>query len=158
MLLNRVLAAVVLLLVALMFYQIGAIRPGIAVALERQVTGAGSRPIHPLVVAQEPLPAVDAYLDKIAARNIFTARSQAKPEPGSPRPEATGAPKDLKLVAVSLDASSPAESMAIIRNKAEAKTYFVKPGQSVGSSDYVLDRVYGDHAVVKLRSQEFELK
>ena len=48
--------------------------------------------------------------------------------------------------------------MAIIRGKADSKTYFVKLGQTVGDTDYVLDRVLPDRIILKQRKQEYELK
>ena len=157
LLLNRGLGVVVLVLIALVFYSVGAINPGIAEALERQVLGAGSLSMTPTVFPQEAPPALESYLEKVAARNVFVARAQTKSE-GDAHPEATGSPKDLKLVAVSMDSSSAEESMAIIRNKADSKTYFVKLGQTVGPTDYVLDRIFSDHVVVKLQKQLFDVK
>lgn len=157
LLLNRGLGVVVLVLIALVFYSVGAINPGIAEALERQVIGAGSLSMTPTVFPQEAPPALDSFLEKVKDRNAFVAKAQTKGE-GDARPEATGAPKDLKLVAVSMDSSSAEESMAIIRNKADAKTYFVKIGQTVGPTDYVLERIFNDHVVVKLQKQLFDVK
>jgi len=154
--LNRVLGGCVILLIALVALRIGAIRPGIAEALEKQVRGAGNRPLQPLVMSEETVPALDAYLDKVSVRNIFIPKVAAKE--GGATPEAVGSPKDLKLVAISIDSSVVSESIAIIKNKGDSKTYFVKSGQTIGSTEYVLDKVFSDHVIIKLRKQEFELK
>ncbi len=156
-LLNRILGAVVLLLIALVCFRMGAIRPGIAEALEQQVSGAGNLPIRTTRVSEDAIPPVETYLEKTSQRNIFAPKLASK-DGGSAPIEAAGSPKDLKLVAVSMDSSAASESMAIIKNKADSKTYFVKSGQTVGSTDYVLDKVFSDHVVIKLRKQEFELK
>ena len=156
-LLNRTLGAVVLLLIALVGYSIGDIRPGIAKDLERQISGAGNLPIRAMRVSEEAVLPVDSYLDKANSRNIFAPKLSTK-DGGSAPVEAVGSPKDLKLVAVSMDSASASDSTAIIKNKTDSKTYFVKPGQTIGSTEYVLDKVFGDHVVIKLRRQEFELK
>ena len=145
-----------ILLIALVALRIGAIRPGIAEALEKQVSGAGNRPLKPLVISEETVPALDAYLDKVSVRNLFIPKVAAKE--GGATPEPVGSPKDLKLVAISIDSSVVSESIAIIKNKGDSKTYFVKSGQTIGSTEYVLDKVFSDHVIIKLRKQEFELK
>ena len=155
--LNRVLAVVVLVLAAVVFYSVGSTRRGIAGDLERQVNGAGSMSEPPVIVSEDKV-GLETYLEKVSSRNIFVPKLAAKtgPEAGPVLP--TGILKDLKLVAVSLDSSSSADSMAIIKNKTDAKTYFVKLGQTVGGTDYVLDKVLSDRVVLKQRKQEFELK
>ena len=157
LLLNRVLGVVVLVLVAIVFYSVASIRPGIADALERQVSGAGSMSVASSVVSGEAGLGVDAYLDKVGTRNIFVPKTMEKNGVSS-KVEPAGAPKDLKLVAVSMESLSPADSMAIIKSKSDSKTYFVKLGQTVGDTDYVLDRVLSDRIVLKQGKQEYELK
>ena len=156
MFLNRALGLVVIMLIALVAFRIGSIRAGISEAIEKQVSGAGNRPIQSLVVSEEAVPALDAYLDKVSSFNIFMPKVAVRE--GAGKVEPTGAPKDLKLVAVSMDSTSVEESMAIIKNTGDSKTYFVKSGQTIGSTEYVLDKVFSDHVVIKLRKQEFELK
>jgi len=155
-LLNRALGVVVIMMIALVAFRISSIRAGISETIEKQVSGAGNRPIQSLVVSEEAVPALDAYLDKVSSRNIFAPKVTIRE--GEPKPEPAGSPKDLKLVAVSMDSTSVEESMAIIKNKGDSKTYFVKSGQTIGSTEYVLDKVFSDHVVIKLRKQEFELK
>lgn len=157
LLLNKILAGIVLVLAAFLFYRIGAIRPEINLSIERLITTAGTLPVRPTAAVQEKTVSADALLEKANARNAFVPRTQSK-TPGAPHVEPNGSPKDFKLMAVSIDAAAEAESVAIIRNKTDSKTYYVKPGQTIGSTEYVLDRVYGDHVVVKLRKQEFDLK
>lgn len=158
-LLNRALGLVVLVLTVLVFWRIGAIQPGIAAAIDRQVQGAGSMTMPPLSITEEANPLLDAYLEKVGSRNLFVpVATTAKGGVAAAPAESAGAIKDLKLMAISLDSSDASESTAIIKNKADSKTYFVKPGQTVGSTDYVLDRVTSDRAILKLRKQEFELK
>lgn len=160
LILNRVLAVVVLGVIILVFYAVMSIRPGIAKELQRQIEGAGSLSVVPQMLVEESIPVLEVYLDKVSARNPFIAR--VVPEPGKDpvRPEKAGAPKDLKLMAVSVDAGSPEESMAIIKSKGDSKTYFVKLGQTVGDTEYMLVKVLDEpsRVILKLGKLEFELK
>jgi hypothetical protein len=155
--LNRVMTVLVVGLIAVVFYGIMSIRPGIAQELNRQIEGAGSLAVMPQAIVEEGVPALEAYLEKVGSRNLFIAKV-ISPNGDPVVVEKAGAPKDLSLVAVSMDTSSPADSMAIIKNKTDSKTYFVKLGQTVGSTDYVLDRVLADRIVLKQKKMEFELK
>jgi len=157
LILNRALAVVVLGLIVVIFYAVMSIKPGIAKELERQIEGAGSLSVTLQTIVEETVPSLDFYLDKVSARNPFVAKGVAGPS-GSVAAEKAGAPKDLKLMAVSVDGASPADSMAIIKNKTDSKTYFVKLGQTVGDTDFVLDKVLADRIVLKQRKQEYELK
>ncbi len=157
LLLNRALALVVLGLIVVTFYAVMSIKPGIAKEVERQIEGAGSLSLGPQTIVEESVPALEFYLDKVSARNPFVAKVVTGPS-GPVASEKAGAPKDLKLIAVSVDGASPADSMAIIKNKTDSKTYFVKLGQTVGDTDYVLDKVLADRIVLKNRKQEYELK
>jgi hypothetical protein len=155
--LNRVMTVLVIGLIAVVFYSIMSIRPGIAQDLSRQIEGAGSLAVAPQTIVAEEIPALDIYLEKVGSRSLFA--SKMIPKQGDPVAiEKAGAPKDFSLVAVSMDSASPADSMAIIKNKSDSKTYFVKLGQTVGSTDYVLDRVLADRIVLKQKKMEFELK
>lgn len=158
LLLNRILGVAVVALVLFLVFQIGSIRGGVAAAVEKQMQGAGALTVSPLSISEEAVPLLDTYLEKVGSRNLFVPRITPKDGSAPAVAETMGAPKDFKLVAISLDSSDASESTAIIRNKADSKTYFVKPGQTVGSTDYVLDRVASDRIVLKLRKQEFELK
>ena len=156
-LINRALGGLVLALVVLVFYRVGAIQPEISKSIDKQISGAGSMSVAPLVITEQAAPQLETYLDKVGARNIFQAKVTTKE--GVPvTVEATGAPKDLKLVAISMDSASEDESVAIIKNKADSKTYFVKLGQTVGSTEYVLSKIHADRVVLKQRKQEYELK
>jgi type II secretory pathway component PulC len=64
----------------------------------------------------------------------------------------------LKLVGISMDTAVPEESLAIIRNKVDSKTYFVKVGESVGDTGIILARVLADRVILKSQKQELELK
>ena len=156
--LNRVLAAVVLALLAIVVYSIASIRPGIGKALDRQISGAGSLSLAPQVVIEEKVPRLEMYLEKISVRDILAEFVVPKPGEVVAKPEIAGAPKDLKLVAVSVDSASAEDSMAIIKSKADSKTYFVKAGQTVGDTEYVLEKVLADRVVLKLKKQQYELK
>lgn len=158
LLLNRGLAVLVLGLIVGVFFAVMSIKPGIAKELERQIDGAGSLSVTPQMIVEESIPVLDFYLDKITTRNPFIARVQPGPDGVPVKVEKAGAPKDLKLMAVSVDAASPADSMAIIKSKTDSKTYFVKLGQTVGDTNYQLEKVMDDRIVLKMGKQEFELK
>ncbi len=155
---NRVLAVVVLALLVLVVYSVASSRSVVGKALDRQVSGAGSLSVSSHVVLEDPIPRLELYLEKISARDLLAEYVVKKPGEVAGAPEITGAPKDLKLVAVSVDSASDGESMAIIKSKADSKTYFVKQGQTVGGTDYVLEKVLADRIVLKLRKQQYELK
>lgn len=157
-LLNRVLAVVVLALLVLVVYSVASSRSVVGEAIARQVSGAGSLSVHPQVVLEDQVPKLELYLEKINARDILAEYVVKKPGDPVGQPEVEGAPKDLKLVAVSVDSASDGDSMAIIKSKADSKTYFVKQGQTVGGTDYVLDKVLADRVVLKLRKKQYELK
>lgn len=153
---NRVLAGVVLVLLVVVVYSVASIRADVDSEGSRLESGAGTLPIVTATIFKESLPSVDALLEKMAVRNVFQPKEAAAAT-------ATGAAlqgkvADLKLLGVSLDSAADAESMAIIRNKAESRTYFVKKGQLVGDTGYTLERVLSDHAVLKKGKQEIELK
>jgi hypothetical protein len=156
--LNRAMTVLVIGLIAVVFYGIMSIRPGIAQDLNRQIEGAGSLAVVTQAIVEEEIPALELYLEKVGARSLFTSKLIPAKGESAVAAEKAGAPKDLSLVAVSLDSSSPEDSMAIIKNKTDSKTYFVKLGQTVGGTDFVLERVLADRIVLKQKKLEFELK
>ena len=156
---NRVLAVVVMLLIVVVFYSVAGTQRGIKDELQRQMSGAGEMSVPPLFISDEPVPGVDVFVEKVSARNFFVPRALEKNrEAGSDAAAPVGLTKDFKLVAVSMDATTPSESMAIIKGKVDSKTYFVKMGESVGDTGFILARVLADRVVLKQRKQEFELK
>ena len=156
-LLNRVLAVVVLVLLIGVVYSIASIRAGVAEELAVQIAGAGEMPLMPLVSTNVSVPPLDYYLGVVAKRDLFGL-------PAAPGQVVTNAvpvlqeKSDLKLMGVSLDAVEPSDSMAIIKNKPDSKTYFVKVGQAVGDTGFTLQRVLSDRVVLKSKKQELELK
>lgn len=155
---NRVLAAMVMLLIVAVFYSVAGTQRSIDADIQRQMSGAGEMAVIPLAIADETVPSVEVLLEKVGSRNFFSPKPSEKGKSGTDIPEATGAVKDLKLVAVSLDATTDSESMAIIKTKADSKTHFVKLGESVGDTGFVLTKVLADRIVLRQRKQEFELK
>lgn len=155
---NRVLAAVVLLLIGVVFYSVAGTQRGIYEEIRRQINGAGEMSVPPLVISEETVPSVDIFLDKVSKRNFFAPIMAEKDTAGAAVPATVGLTKDLKLVAVSVDAATASESMAIIKSKADSKTYFVKIGENVGDTGFVLFKVLADRLVLKKGKQEFELK
>lgn len=152
---NRVLAAVVLVLLAGVVYSIASIRSDVLQRVSGLKEGAGVQPAGVAVVSQESPPPVEVFLDRVAVRDVFQSSAEATT---STVTAAQGQVADLKLVGVSIDSASESESMAIIRNKADSKTYFVKTGEAVGETGYTLGRVLVDRAILKIRKQEIELR
>ena len=155
---NRVLAAMVMLLIVAVFYSVAGTQRSIDADIQRQMSGVGEMAVIPLAIADETVPSVEVLLEKVGSRNFFSPKLSEKGKSGTDITEPSGAVKDLKLVAVSLDATTASESMAIIKTKADSKTHFVKMGESVGDTGFVLTKVLADRIVLKQRKQEFELK
>ena len=156
-LVNRVLALVVLVLLVFVVYSVASIRADVAMDVRAQVASAGSLTLAPVAMVSESVPDLDFFLGKVS-RNIFLPI-------GSPVSTNSVGPVvvmekagDLKLVGISMDAAVPEESLAIIKNKADSKTYFVKAGESIGDTGLILARVLADRVVLKSQKQEFELK
>jgi hypothetical protein len=122
------------------------------------MNGAGEMSVTPIAISDEPVPAAEFFQEKVSSRNFFAPRTVEKGKTGTDVPETLGLTKDLKLVAVSMDATTASDSMAIIKTKADSKTYFVKIGENVGDTGFVLTKVLADRIVLKQRKQEFELK
>lgn len=155
---NRVLAVVVVLLIVVVFYSVAGTQRGNDAELRRLMSGAGERLISPLAISDEALPSLELFQEKVGRRNFFTPIVVEKDNTGAAVPVMVSALKDLKLVAVSVDAAVPSESMGIIKNKTDSKTYFVKIGESVGDTGFILDKVLADRLVLKKGKQECELK
>jgi len=155
---NRMLAAMVMLLMVAVFYSVAGTQRSIDADIQRQLSGAGEMAVIPLAITDETVPSVEVLLEKVGSRNFFSPKLSEKGKSGTDMPEPSGAVKDLKLVAVSLDATTASESMAIIKTKADSKTHFVKMGESVGDTGFVLTKVLADRIVLRQRKQEFELK
>jgi hypothetical protein len=153
---NRVLGLVVLVLLVLVVYSVASIQADVAEEVAKQVAGAGTFPLAPLIVTSQTVPSLDYYLEKVSRRNIF-ARLGPQFPPVTPIKD-MGKAADLKLVGVSLDTVSPEESLAIIRSKPDSKMHFVKLGQAVGDTGLTLERVLPDRVILKGNKQEFELK
>jgi len=157
-LMNRGLSMVALALIILVYYSVASARVDIRKEIDRQVDGAGDKALAPVALPDTVVPSLDECLAKIGIRNPFVAMVKGSDGTSEQVNTKADAAKDLKLVGVSLDAASPDESMAIIRNKADSKTVFVKLGQPVSGTDYVLSKVLADRVILTLRKQEFELK
>lgn len=156
--LNRILGGVVLVLGVMVFYSVAGMQRSIDVDVQRQVNGAGVMAVTSLSVPDDPVPPVDFFLEKVGVRDFFVPKLASKEKSGSVTPEPTGMAKDLTLVAVSMDSAAESDSMAIIKNKSNSKTYFVKVGESVGDTGFVLEKVLVDRIVLEQRKQKFELK
>jgi type II secretory pathway component PulC len=153
---NRVLAGVVLVLLVAVVYSIASIKTDVTSAGGQLESGVIAQPVVAAMIINEPLPSVDVYLEKLKDRNVFLPNDAVVTT--SAVAVLTGKVADLKLLGVSIDSAADEESMAIIKNKAESRTYFVKKGQMVGDTGYSLERVLSDRAILKKGKQEIELK
>ena len=155
---NRVLAVVVIFLIVVVFYSVAETQHGIDAEIRRQMDGAGEMAVTPLALSEEAVPSVDFFLNVAGQRNFCVPKMVEKGKDSVENPATLGVAKDLKLVAVSIDPATATESMGIIKNKADSKTYFVKIGESVGESGFVLIKVLADRLILKQGKQEFELR
>lgn len=153
--LNRTLGLVVLVLLIVVVYSAASVRSDVANRVREQMDGAGDLQPPSDTVEMAPAPPVEQFLARIATRSLFVSPVVVTNEI---KPDLAAAVKDLKLMGISLDPKTPAESMVIIRNKALSQTYFIKPGQVVGETGLVLDRILSDRAVLKQKKQEIELR
>jgi type II secretory pathway component PulC len=155
---NRVLAAVAMLILVAVFYSVAGAQRGIAEDVQKQIAGVGEMAVSPVTLPDVSVPAVDGLLEIVGRRNFFVPKLAEKDNSGAVVPVTAALTKDLKLVAISMDAAMASESMAIIKSKADSKTYFVKIGENVGDTEFVLTKVMADRIVLRQRKQEFELK
>jgi type II secretory pathway component PulC len=130
----------------------------VAAEIQKQIQVAGEMPMGSSVAANEAVPTLDSLIDKVGGRNIFgvLTKGGGGGDTNIP-PDKVEKSSDLKLMGISLDSAEPGESIAIIKNKPDSKTYFVKIGQAVGDTGYTLQRVLPDRVVLKGRKQELEL-
>jgi hypothetical protein len=153
---NKVLAGVVLVLLVVVVYSVASIRTDVAAGWKQLEAGVEAPTAMPSAVLAEVLPPVESFIEKVTVRNVFLPKGTVST---AATPAAlTGKVADLKLMGVSIDNSASDQSMAIIRNKAESKTYFVDRGQTVGDTGYTLEKVLPDHVVLKMGRQEIILK
>jgi len=152
---NRALALVVLVLIVAVVYSIASIQSGIDTAMASQVSEAGELAVVPVGDEPPKPPDLDKILQKVAVRDIFQPLEAAVTATNAP---AGGKTTDFKLVGVSIDAKTPEATMAILRNKASAQTYFVKVGEALGDTGYTLGRVLSDHVILKKQKQEIEVR
>jgi hypothetical protein len=107
----------------------------------------------------EPLKEMSFYLQKVTSRNIFReGRREAKAAVSDgpavdPDAEANAAIQGLSLVGISWSSNPD----AIIEDKANSRTFFVKRGQMVGDVVKV-EAIFKDHVVLSYEDKEFELR
>jgi hypothetical protein len=106
----------------------------------------------------EPLKEASYYLQKISSRDIFKEGKkieQAKPK--TPALNVVGETadevKNLSLVGISWSSNPD----AILEDKSNRRTFFVKQGQMVGNS-VKLEAIFKDHVVVTFEDREYELR
>jgi hypothetical protein len=106
----------------------------------------------------EPLKETSYYLQKVTSRNIFRegrreAKAVADGPAVDPDAEANAAIQGLSLVGISWSSNPD----AIIEDKANQRTFFVKRGQMVGDVVKV-EAIFKDHVVLSYEDKEFELR
>jgi hypothetical protein len=157
--LNRCLGVVALVLLGFVAYSIASVRSDLEdAAVPPRVDGGGGAARRATRGAEGMAP-LAALLAKVATRDIFT--------PGGTTPEGgtnvtvvsfAAAVSNWKLMGISMDSESPAESMAIIRDKAASKTYFLKRGQAIGETGIALERIQADRVALRKDKEELELR
>ena len=155
---NRLLTVVVLVLLGLVAYSIAAIRTDTQKRLVGPAPGEGTPETLVPRAQPAPLPPLDEYLKQTADRNIFLPAGQQPASTNQVASEISKVTAGWKLMGVSVDATAAEDSMAIIRDKSNAKTYFLKRGQTVGDTGITLDRILGDRVILKHDKQELELR
>lgn len=149
---NRCLFLIALVLLGAVIYDLLLAKTGGAVSVPNG--GVGNKaPVTAWKVT--PLNPVNVYTDLAAKRDIWKQMGGEKGGGGDgeqlPQPVKTS----FKLVALSIDRGSPAESMAIIAD--QSRTYFVKSGQPLGETGYTLEKVFDDRVILKSRKGEVNL-
>lgn len=152
---NRYLFLIVLVLMGVVIYDLLLARTGGATA--EPVGGIVNK--TPLAAWKViPLNPVNVYTEQFAKRDIWKQPGEEKPGEGKKDADKKAVPQSsFKLVALSIDRGAPAESMAIISDQASAKTYFVKGGQPLGETGYVLEKLFDDRVILKSRKGELNL-
>ena len=153
---NRILLAAVLAGIVVVAYDLWADRP-VAPAM-----GESDSAVVETFPQPEPVPTLAQLMAKVGDRNLFDVPDAPAPKPDQERrTDKTAAPeaaKNFKLMGVSLDERQPAESMALIRDQATGNTYFLKVGQRVADSDFVLGSIRSESVTLKTQKGELELR
>ena len=155
-LINKVLAGVLVIIVALVIHSASAKRQDMA-----KDTGAISRlQKSPLIGGREkiePFESLNSYLNEIRKRDIF------HPVPKSMilEPKIAGqeslkkAAEDLKLQGISWGDRPTA--MILWQTDKESKMYFLIKGQSIGSTGIKVKTIYKNRVTIELEGSEMEL-
>ncbi len=148
---NRVLAAVILILLALTVYQVGFARP--AVLLDVAIAPA----VEPSPGGAPPAVSIPPLDEYASLRNPFAPRG-AKPSTSTNTPIHVASATDFKLIGVSWDPASPDESEAILRSESRRQTYFVRQGQSIADADVSVIKVERERVLLRQSGKEIEVK
>lgn len=149
---NRVLAAVAAVLAVYVGHSLWMIRSE-ANAATAGLAGAGVPVFTPPEMASAGLPSLEECLAVVGTRNAFVP-----PAATATAAAPAAVESEFKLVGVSIDSRDEAGSMALLREKNSAATFFVKKGETIGKTDAVLLRIFPDRVVVKNQKQEIEVR
>lgn len=109
----------------------------------------GSTPEYKAAMATRPFL---HYLEMVRRRNIFAPIVfQEEETPKVKKTELKDMSKDLSLVGISMD---PAP-VAMIEDKAEKKTYFLKKGDNIGK--FTIEEITGTTVILKYEGETVEL-
>ena len=146
----RFLGVIILVLLLLVVYDALSVKPELAAA----VPGIGEQASPTVTESAVPtLPPLDQYLGK---RNPFQPlASSVIVQEGTNRPAEI---KDYNLLGVSWDPANAGGSEALVRDLKKKVTYFLKEGQPVGETDFVVGKIQRDKVVLKQKGKEWDLR
>lgn len=152
---NRILFAAVVVGILVVAYDLWADRPA------ERMSFAGEAALVEKFPQPESLPPLDTLMQKIGDRNLFTLPPKLADNKTDKPDKFTKVEKptaNFKLMGVSLDSKQPEESMAIIREQTSGNTYFLKTGQRLADSDFMLGPIRAESVILKTQRGELELR
>ena len=151
---NRFLLVAVLAGILAVAYDLWADRPAPPLA------GDGEAPLVDKFPQPESLPPLETLMQKAGQRNLFNLAAGPPPtnKDAGLGAKPAAAPAAFKLMGVSIDEKHPEESMAILRDQTSGNTYYLKPGQPVGDTDFVLGQIRPESVILKTQKGEMELR
>ena len=155
--LNKLLVVIVIILAAAVIYNLTVRRPSIA-KITAEISKIEFQKMKKSAI--ENFKPLSAYLENVEKRNILHPAPVAKKKsdtPGKRKPvmasTLTNMSKGLKLKGISWGKSPK----AMIKDEKDDKIYFVKPGQTVGSSGVEVKSISKDKVLIGYGTEEKEL-
>ncbi|MBL7157625.1 MAG: hypothetical protein ISS92_05660 [Candidatus Omnitrophica bacterium] len=154
---NMILAAILTILVACAVYYAIDQKPKISKITEGISMAALSE--TPKNTAGEELEPIDSYVSMARKRDIFRPMPEKEQKAVQVESVQSGA-EELKTLAGSLKLKgiSWGESpKAMIKHEGEGKVYFLKPGQTIGSTGISVKEIFKNSVVIRHDGDEMEL-